>query len=170
MAREFIQDPTIDQIPFEKLKSVYKIWQDISAKHGHAAREHLTPMLLKDHLPYLALIDHDIETDSAGVQTSRFKVRLIGTRYSEAVGFETTGAYLDELPDTEGLQARFQWAADNKKPYFAYLEEMLWAGKAYRHYGVIGCPLFDENMNVNMLLFCVTFDRIDSKEDMNSLF
>jgi len=163
MSAEFIENPTVDQIPFDTLKDVYRIWQDVRAEYGHAARAHLTPMLLKSHLPYLALVDHD-------VPTNRFKVRLIGTRYSEAIGFETTGVYLDELPNTEALQSRFQWLVDNKKPYYAYVEEMQWAGKDYRHYGVIGCPLFDENKDVNMLLFCVTFERIDSTEDMNSLF
>jgi hypothetical protein len=163
MSAEFIENPTLDQIPFDTLKDVYKIWQNVNAEHGHAAREHLTPMLLKDHLPYLALIDRD-------VPTNRYKVRLIGTRYSEAIGFETTGVYLDELENTEALVSRFQWLVDNRKPYYAYLDEMQWAGKDYRHYGVVGCPLFDANKDVNMLLFRVTFERTDSTEDMNSLF
>ena len=163
MARVFIEDPTIDQIPFESLKDVFRIWQNIVAEHGHAAREHLSPVVLKDHLPFLSLIDRD-------VTTGRFKVRLIGTRYSEAIGFETTGVWIDELPNTEALRSRFQWLVDNRKPYYAYLDEMQWAGKDYRHYGVIGCPLFDENQDVNMLLFCVTFERIDSKPNTNFLF
>jgi len=163
MTREFIEDPEIDQIPFDSLKGVYQIWQKLSDQHGHAAREHLSPALLKDHLPYLSLIDRDVET-------GRFKVRLIGTRYSEAIGFETTGVYIEQLPNTEELRSRFQWLVDHKKPYYAYLDEMQWAGKDYRHYGVIGCPLFDENHDVNMLLFCVTFERFDSNEEMNSLF
>lgn len=155
MSTDFIADPAIDQIPFDSLKKIYKIWQALQAEHTHVTRQHLTPMLLKEHLPFLALIDYEKDT-------ARFKVRLIGTRYTEAIGFETTGTYIDELPNFGPLQDRFNWLIEHKKPYYAHLDEMSWAEKAYRDYGVIGCPLYDDNAEINMILFCVTFERVDA--------
>jgi hypothetical protein len=163
MSKDFIAEPTIDQIPFDSLKKIFKIWRDLQAEHTYVKRKHITPKMLVDHLPYLALIDY--EQDS-----KRFKVRLIGTRYSEAIGFEARGIYIDDLPNSEALLDRFTWLVDQEKPYYACLDEMNWAGKAYRNYAVVGCPLYDDSAKINMILFCVTFERIDSAGVANRLF
>lgn len=157
MPEIFIEDPSLNDIPFAPLRDVYDIWRGMMDTHGLAQRKHFTPQVLKDHLPFLVFVDHEADT-------GRFRVRLIGTSYTEAIGFETTGMYVDEMPNTEEMQTRYRWLVDTAKPYYAYLDQMTWAGQDYRHYAVIGCPLFDDAGRVNMILFRVTFERMDNHE------
>lgn len=154
MSDTFVANPTIDDIPFEPLRDVYRIWLGVSAEHGLPQRKHFSPQLLKDHLPYLVFIDYERDTD-------RFRVRLIGTRYSEAIGFEGTGMYIDELPNAAEMEGRYRWMLAHKQPYYAYLEKMVWANREYKHYAVIGCPLYDDDGRISMILFRVTFERLD---------
>jgi len=162
MAEKFIANPTMDQIPFESLQDIYRLWQKAGEEFGYAERKHFTPKMLKEHLPYLTLIDHECDS-------GRFKVRLIGTHYTEAIGFESTGMYIDELPNTETMLERYNWLVREKAPYYAYVDQMRWADRDYRHYAVLGCPLFDVDKNVNMILFRVTFERADDSTAVSPL-
>jgi len=155
MTETFIADPTIDQIPFKGLKDLFQLWQDIEDEHGLPKRKHLTPMQLAGHLAYLVLMDYEKET-------GRFKVRLIGTRYTEAIGFESTGSYVDKLPNAETMIERYQWLVENKKPYYAYMDKMQRAGLEYRYHGIVACPLYSDEGDVEAILFRVTFERADN--------
>jgi len=153
MPENFISEPLPEDIPSAELRHVYEMWLSWGRGSTLQQREHLKPDMLIDHLPYLVLVDYV-------AAEKRFQVRLIGTKYTEAIGFEVTGKFVDEVPKTEAMQARFSWIVENKKPYYAYLDEMAWADKDYRHYAVVGCPLFDDNGDVNMILYRVSFDNI----------
>ena len=154
MTETFIANPIPEQVPFADVRALFQLWLDIKAEHGVPMRKHFTPQLLQDHLPYLALMDYEKETD-------RFCARLIGTAYSEAIGFETTGMYVDELENAEEMHKRHKWLVDHKQPYFAAMDTMSWGSRTYKNYAVIGCPLFDECGEVNMILYRVTFSKMD---------
>jgi len=154
MSELIILEPLPEDIPSVSLREVYEAWISWGVEHGLQRREHLSPEALRDHLPYLVLVDYLLSE-------KRFCIRLIGTKYTEAIGFDPTGMFIDEVEHTKAMQKRFMWVIDNKKPYYAYLDKMAWAGKDYRHYAVIGCPLFDDLGDVNMILYRVSFENME---------
>jgi hypothetical protein len=154
MTETFLADPDPSSVPFDALRDFYQIWLDIKAREGLPARSHFSFTVLKDHLPYLAFIDHE-------KATGRFKVRLIGTSYSQVIGFEATGKYIEEMPNAEGMKKRYEWLVEHRAPYFASMDSMKWGKDEYRNYAVLGCPLFDEKGDVNMLIFRVSFERLN---------
>lgn len=154
MTETFIANPSPEQVPFDDVRALYQLWLDKKEQHSLPMRKHFTPQLLQAHLPYLALVDYEKDT-------GRFCARLIGTAYTEAIGFEITGKYLDEIENAQGMEDRHKWLLEHNQPYFAALDEMSWGARTYKNYAVIGCPLYDEEGDINMILYRVTFSKMD---------
>lgn len=102
----------------------------------------------KDHLPWIALHAFDQETQ-------KFTVKIFGTGYVDAIGFDPTGNELQ----SEKLHKKFIQVVETGLPYVSYRNELTWAKKEFRLYDVIGCPLFFENGDVSHVLFRVDFKR-----------
>jgi hypothetical protein len=155
MSEIFLADPKLEDVPFEDVRDFYQLWLDMKAEHGKPQRKHFTPMMLKQHLPYVVLLDCE--------QDGSFKVRLVGTRYTEVIGFESTGMDVRELPGAAKMLERYRWLVENEKPYFASLDKMTWGKHDYRNYAIVGCPLYDDDGQVNMILFRVTFEKLEGQ-------
>jgi hypothetical protein len=87
----------------------------------------------------------------------RFRIRLVGTRIAEETGLDTTGYYLDELPNTEKVAARARWAAETRKPYFLPLTPVTWTPNNFKLYATLALPLVDDCGATNMILYYMSF-------------
>jgi hypothetical protein len=73
-----------------KIAEGYAYWLRIHPPHGLPGRQHFDPT----HIP--GLLRHIRMLDVEG-QPPRFKVRVVGTQFTERLGQDTTGQYLDQL-------------------------------------------------------------------------
>lgn len=87
----------------------------------------------------------------------RFRIRLVGTRIAEETGHDTTGYYLDELPNTEKVAARARWAAETRQPYFLPMTPVTWTPNNFKLYATLALPLVDDSGETNMILYYMSF-------------
>ena len=150
MSEDFIEDPQIDDIDSPALRDFYKLWHTLCAEHGSPGRGDFSLTLFAEHLPYMAINDYDRDT-------GRFFVRLFGSGYVDGTGADLTNKFIDEIPNTEALLARYAWLVENKRPYLSRGNRLDWASKDYRNYNVLACPLFDDLGDVTTLMFRIEF-------------
>lgn len=62
-------------------------------------------------LPFLVVEERD-------ERTGRYRTRLAGTAYRDAVGYEGTNLYTDETEGTEDAVERLRWMAEHRQPYW----------------------------------------------------
>ncbi len=73
-----------------KIREAYDYWLRIHPAKGLPGRQHFEPTDIPGLLRHVRLLD--VEGDPP-----RFKVRVIGTQFTDRLGHDTTGSYLDEL-------------------------------------------------------------------------
>ncbi len=84
-----------------KIRQFHDYWQRIHPAPGVIpGRQHFDPLAIAPLLPNIWLVDVD---RSSGI---RFRYRLAGTRIVEALGYEVTGRWLDEVHADFGPQLR----------------------------------------------------------------
>lgn len=150
MSEDFIEDPKIGDIESPALRDFFSIWQTLCEEHGSPARADFSLTLFAEHLPHMAINEYDRDT-------GRFFVRLFGSGYVNGIGADLTNKFVDEIPNTEGLLARYAWLVENKRPYLSRDNRLDWSSKNYRNYNVLACPLFDDLGDVTTLMFRIEF-------------
>jgi hypothetical protein len=101
-----------DELPAEairsaRLREVHAYWRELGQSLGRLpGREHLDPLSLKPHLPFLWMVD--AVPSERGV---RYRYRLIGTEIVAARGGDDTGRFVDdvnrELAGRQDVSMRF---------------------------------------------------------------
>ena len=146
MADNIICNPTIEQIVDPDLQNFFQFWLKMKNEHTWPQRKDFHPAEITPHLPYVVM--HDYEQS-----TKRYKVRIQGTAIVNSTGAELTGTYIDDFPNSKAMIERFNLIVNNKTPYLIHETDMEWADRNYKRYSTVGCPLFDDDQNVNMLIF-----------------
>jgi hypothetical protein len=142
-------DFTNDELPDQKLRDLHAIWLAKSGSGRLPGRDDFDPTELPPHLlPWITIFD---------VEGSRLHIRIVGTGIVEALGMDTTGHYLDELPNVEDLHARARWAVENGKPFYVTDLAMAWDEDRWGHYSVLCLPLASDGSQVDKLLYLMSF-------------
>ncbi len=140
------QDFTMDDLPNDTLKSIYKYWLNMKGKRSMPSRADLNPADIVKLLPYISLVNVEHETH-------RYKMRLIGTETVRAMNIDVTGKYLDEFPMIEGLlKKNYDLLVREKRPYLNF-QKLKWSSKSYMDYYALGLPLSYEGEDVDILMF-----------------
>ncbi|MGH6619859.1 MAG: PAS domain-containing protein [Alphaproteobacteria bacterium] len=131
-----------------KIRDVYAYWLKIHPSHGLPGRQHFEPTDVPGLLRHLRLLE--VEGDPP-----RFKVRVIGTQYSERLGGDATGRYLDEL--FEGFSgSRFHRAlmeiVEIKRPVWRRGPLQWFCREQFTHVERIHLPLARDGSTVDMVL------------------
>lgn len=147
------QDVHIDftnaDLPDPKLQRLHAIWQAKCGPNGLPGRADFDPVELPPELlPWITIFD---------VEGERFRIRLVGTGIVEALGEDTTGRYLDEIPNTHAQHDRARWVVANAKPYFITDLPIVWDQDRYGRYSVICAPLATDGTEVDKLLYLMNF-------------
>jgi len=129
---------------------LYDVWDSKREARPAPSRSDISPFDMKKVLPLITL--SDVETEPF-----RLKSRLVGTGFVDAIGFDPTGHYTDEIEHTEMLHRRSRWVVDNCKPLMTRGLPLLWSPKDFKCYDTLCLPLIDEDGHVNMLLFINRF-------------
>ncbi len=139
-------DFLIEDLPNNILQKIYQYWLGMKGDRLMPSRADLNPTEIAGLLQYISLIDVD-------ANTSRYKMRLIGTETVKAMGIDVTGKYLDEMPQVEALlKKNYDWLVQGKKPYINF-DRLKWSSKSYLEYYALGLPLSENGEDVNMLMF-----------------
>ncbi len=149
--QEFLTDFGEADIEDASLRTLYRLW--LAACQGEAlpGRADFDPLRMPPAvLPWITIFD--VEPDPL-----RFLVRIVGTGIVEASGSDTTGLYLDKMPNTGAIEQRMKWLVGNRKPYFMADLPLAWAHKVYRRYLALGLPLAANGSDVDMLLYGMSF-------------
>ncbi len=131
-----------------KIAQIYDYWRHIHPSHGLPGRQHFDPT----HIP--GLLRHVRLLDIEGL-APRFRVRVVGTQFSERLGLDTTGRYLDEL--FEGFEgSRFHHALvnviENKRPMWRRGPLQYFCREDYSSVERVHLPLARDGETVDMIL------------------
>lgn len=149
LGETFHADFANDDLPDRKLKALHAIWLSKHEGRRLPRREDFDPVDLPPTLlPWMTIFD---------VEGERFRIRLVGTGIVEALGQDTTGRYLDELPNTDMLHARARWAVENARPFYVPDLTMVWDDDRWGRYSVLCAPLASDGAHVDKLLYLMSF-------------
>ncbi len=133
-----------ERLPEGPVRSAFIYWQELVDRDPYPSRDKLDPTDIPELLPSICLVD--VEHDPA-----RFKVRLIGDKIKDGMGFNPTGSYVDEVAGTEDVFERFKSVVETGRGYW-HDTRLRFGPKDYKRYSVVCLPLFDAERRVNMLL------------------
>lgn len=149
MGAEVHVDFTNEELPDQKLRDLHAIWLAKSGSGRLPGRNDFDPTELPPHLlPWITIFD---------VEGDRLRIRIVGTGIVEALGMDTTGHYLDELPNTQDLHTRARWAVENARPFYVTDLAMAWDEDRWGHYSVLCLPLASDGTQVDKLLYLMSF-------------
>lgn len=147
-----LRTPPADCDP--KVKAAYAYWRRIHPAQGLAGRQHFEPTDIPRLLPFTRLLD-------VVGQPPRFKVRVIGTQFSERLGYDTTGRFLDEVfEDFEGsgFHRRLLEIIESGQPIWSRGPLRWFCKESFRSAERIHLPLARDGATVDMI-FSVTCYR-----------
>jgi hypothetical protein len=142
------------EIKCEPLRALHTLWSGKVSSDGRIpSRSDFDPLTIHPSvLPFLILLDV-IRPDGS----LRFQVRLVGTGIVEAVGRDSTGRYLDELPNEEQVIGRAEWMVRNQKPVYVHALSLSWASRDYKIYSALDVPLASDGVTVDKLIYQMAF-------------
>ena len=148
---DFHTDFRSEDLADAKLQSLHAIWQSKCRADKLPSRADFDPTQLPPELlPWITIID---------VEGERFRMRLIGTGIVDALGVDQTGVYFDDLPDTHDLEARARWIVRHAKPLCMTELPVTWLHDHYKRYAVLGVPLATNGVDVDKLLYVLSFEQ-----------
>ncbi|UTW56787.1 hypothetical protein [Kordiimonas sp. SCSIO 12610] len=124
---------------------LYNNWDSHKKGRPACSRQDLSVISMKQQLPLIVL--HDVIGPN-----KRLKVRVIGTEFVDAIGFDTTGQYVDEVPNAERVVDRCNWSIHHCLPFLSIGVKLTFSHYDYKVYDSILLPLIDDEGEVNMLL------------------
>lgn len=136
------------------LKHLHGLWSSKISKDGSLpARSDFDPAeILAAFLPYITLFDV-IRSE----KKLRFRIRLVGTGIVEETGRDTTGKFLDEMPNTSQIIERAEWMVANRQPIYVEDRPLTWTSRDYKNYSALGVPLASDGVNVDMIFYQMAF-------------
>lgn len=114
-------------------REVYDYWAECDRDGDLPLPDKIDPLAFTTGvLPFLVVEER---VDSTG----RYRTRLAGTAYQDAVGYEGTNLYTDETDGTEDAVERLQWMADHRQPYW-YRGPCTFSYRPWSSFSVLSLP------------------------------
>jgi len=144
-ASDELHAPPPDSDP--KIQEAYAYWRRICPSQRLPGRQHIEPTDIPQLLGYTRLLD------IIG-QPPRFKVRLIGTKFAERLGYDITDRFLDEVfEDFEGsgFHQRLVHTIENRKPIWSRGPIRWFCQESFRTVERIHFPLARDGTTIGMI-------------------
>lgn len=139
----------------ERLQFLYDYWNDKKYARKAPARCDIDPLDFVEILPNILM--YDVLREPLD-----FRMRLFGTRLVSVSGRELTGKMLSEIfpNDAEGkFRKELTEICETFEPSLACYDGR-WMSKDFVSYERLILPLSEDNIDVNILLGCVIYDKI----------
>ncbi len=134
------------------LKRLYGYWVERRDAQRYPSRDDIDPLDFGYALGRVSLID-------VLENPRRFRYRLVSTSLTARLGYEMTGKFLDEIPETEmrDYTERLYAAAVERRVPLHLRDEAMLDGRRWRHEALI-LPLSSDGTSVDMLMIYRTAD------------
>jgi hypothetical protein len=130
-----------------KIREAFAYWCRIQPSQGLPGRQHFDPTDVPQLLGCTRLLD------IVG-QPPMFKVRLIGTKFAERLGYDITGRFLDEVFegfDGSNFQRRLVDTIKSRKPIWSRGPIRWFCQESYRNVERIHFPLARDGATIDMI-------------------
>lgn len=141
-----------DDLPTLPHRAMFDLWSSKRQNGRLPRRCDFDPCEIPHLLPHITIFD-------VVRNPMRFRIRLVGTAIVDAMGFDTTGQWLDELDNIRDVHRRAEAVAYTGTPYFLRAMPLAWTHPKYKRYSVLGLPLAIDGEKVDKLLYTMHFDQ-----------
>lgn len=135
------------------LTRLYDYWLQRRGAKQFPSRNDIDPVDFRFALGRVSLID-------VLDRPRRFRYRLVGTMVTEHLGYEMTGKFLDELPDSEVrayLEQLYAQAVEDRAPLYEG-DRVVLDGRLWKHETLV-LPLSTDDRSVDMLMIYRATER-----------
>ena len=146
----------------DRLRDLYRYWAEKKHNRPLPARVDLDPMEIPQLLQNIVLVD-------VVGEPPRFRYRLVGTAVIQALGWEITSRFIDELPldqnYTEHLLSLYRTAVEERRPVYS---EGDFAGRPFKGRWQscrLLLPLSRDGEAIDMILVGQVFNEAPEPED-----
>lgn len=128
------------------LKRLYRYWAERRGAKRYPSRNDIDPLEFGFALGRVSLVD-------VVGQPRRFRYRLVSTSLTQRLGYEMTGKFLDEIPETEmrAYTERLYLTALEKGTPLHLQDEAMIDGRRWKHEALV-LPLSSDGSSVDMLM------------------
>ena len=128
-------------------RALFQYWVNFHRNGNLPSPDLINPLAFpKEALPFLVI--EEFEPD-----TGRFRTRLAGTGYRDAVGYESTNLRTDETPGAGEASARLAWCVEARQPYW-YRGPFTFSSRPWTMFSVLCLPFAPAEGSVSRVL-CV---------------
>lgn len=128
-------------------KQVFEYWRGACDGDRLPTPDRIDPLAFTAGvLPFLVVEERE-------ERTGRYRTRLAGTAYRDAVGYEGTNLYTDETVGTEDAVERLRWMAEHRQPYW-YRGLCTFSYRPWTPFSVLSLPFAHSGRPVSRAL-CV---------------
>lgn len=92
------------------------------------------------------------------IDGQRIRIRFVGTSIVEEIGEDTTGSYLDEMPNMSAVQDRAFRCTRTRQAYFLESLPVTWTSKDFVTYSTLGLPLAGQDGEISQIAFLMIFN------------
>ena len=135
------------------LKRVYAYWLERRGAKRYPSRSDIDPVDFGFALGQVSLID---VLDAP----RRFRYRLVATTLTDRLGYEMTGKFLDQIPESETrayTEALYTKAVSLQAPLYER-DEIVLNGRMWKYEALV-LPLSADDRTINMLMIYRSTDR-----------
>ena len=127
-----------------------ELWHQKRGGRVAPARPDLSALDLGDMMPWMSFCD--LSWDPFGL-----RVRMIGTRFVAAIGFDPTGTSVGDVPKADMIVRRSEWVARYLTPLLVIDLPLVWSQKDFKRYDTLVLPFSDNGVSANMVTFLNLF-------------
>ena len=131
--------------------SLLRVWRESSGGRTAPKRNALFPADISNALPLVTIFD--VERDPF-----LLRCRLMGTAFSDAIGFDATGDVAGRLPMSKPIIDRAKWIVDNVQPILMTALPLVWSpDKNYKTYDSLCLPFLGDAGEVDSIWYLNQF-------------
>lgn len=138
-------------MPNDRFRAALQYWLDSKGARVLPLADAIAP----NRLPRALLSSFSVLAVEAGPKRLRF--RLIGTKLVDAIGFDPTGKFAEDVSGAEDVNARHYAAIESKAPYL-YSGPLIWSSIDYKSYTALVLPFGDGAGSVTRFLDYTEFE------------
>lgn len=149
----FVGDELVDNC-WPRASRMLRLWDDL---RGDAVAPHLSAFSPKNIGEDIALMAFfDVERDPF-----RLKCRLMGSAFSQAIGYDATGTYIDEQGHTTPTTKRAIWVVNSISPMLVKDLQLVWSPeRSYKSYSSLILPFVGDGEEVARIVYLNQFRSI----------
>lgn len=131
-----------------------QLWEELRGDAIAPNRSAISPRNIGEDIALMAF--YDIER-----APFRLRCRLMGSAFSQAIGYDATGKYIDEQEQTTPTIRRAVWVVHSVTPMLMKDLQLVWSPeRSYKSYSSLLLPFIGEGEEVTRIVYLNQFRSI----------